>query len=62
MRSRHLQVTLQSTVQAQWQRQKQWKVHSLLTITGRAPGAVHTVPLASQPLTSSSSAAWLEQW
>lgn len=31
-RRRHLQFTLQSTVQSQWQRQKQWKVHSLLTI------------------------------
>lgn len=38
--SRHLQLTLQSTVQSQWQKQKQWKVHSLLTITGRPRGAV----------------------
>lgn len=37
---RHLQLTLQSTVQWQWQKQKQWKVHSLLTIPGRPPGAV----------------------
>lgn len=36
---RHLQFTLQSTVQSQWQKQKQWKVHSLLTITGRPLGA-----------------------
>lgn len=38
--ARHLQFTLQSTVQSQWQKQKQWKVHSLLTITGRPLGAV----------------------
>lgn len=27
-------------MQSQWQKQKQWKVHSLLTIPGRPPGAV----------------------
>lgn len=56
-RPRHLQFTLQSTVQSQWQRQKQWKAHSLLTITGRPPGAVREacsshpghLPLLPQP-------------
>lgn len=56
--SRHLQCTLQRMVQRQWQRQEQWKVHSLLTISGPR-GAVREAPLASCPLTSPSSAAGL---
>lgn len=58
----HLQFTLQSTVQSQWQKQKQWKVHSLLTIAARAPWHGREAPVAPRPLTSSPSGSWLVQW
>lgn len=52
------QCTLQRMVPRQWQRQEQWKVHSLLTISGPR-GSRPGLALASCPLTSPSSAAGL---